>query len=330
MATQATGEPTSAATLPPPAPGARPAPADTVGPPPASPERPPTARRPVSWAGLWFVLPFAALYAVFLVWPTATGFGYAFTDRSLSGAPVGFVGFDNWWESLNDPAVWSSFWNTMLFTGLSVPPLVIVGLAMALLTDRARKLGWFLRFSFFAPFVLPVAVVTMIWVWLYQPGFGLINDTLTRLGLSEVGWLSDERVAMVSIVITTVWWTVGFNYLLYLAALQSIPKETYEAAAMDGAGAWQQLWRITLPMLRRTTALVLVLQLVASLKIFDQVYLMTGGGPNFSTRPIIQYIYESGFTSFRIGYASAISYLFFVVIIVASIIQFRLFARRED
>jgi multiple sugar transport system permease protein len=284
----------------------------------------------VSWAGLWFVLPFVVLYAMFLIWPTLTGLGYAFTDRSLNGAPASFVGLANWWESLNDSAVWSSFRNTLLFTALSVPPLVVIGLGLALLTERARKLGWFLRFSFFAPFVLPVAVVTMIWIWLYQPGFGLVNDTLTRLGLAEVGWLSDRRIAMVSIVVTTVWWTVGFNYLLYLAALQSIPKEVYEAGSLDGANGWQKLWGITLPLLRRTTGLVLVLQLVASLKIFDQVYLMTSGGPNFSTRPIIQYIYESGFTGFRIGYASAISYLFFLVIVIVSIFQFRIFSSRED
>nr|MDT0656711.1 sugar ABC transporter permease [Micromonospora sp. DSM 115978] len=292
------------------------------------PTRP--GRAPVSWTGLWFVLPFVALYVAFLIWPTITGFWYAFTDRSLTGAPADFVWLDNWWESLTDSAVWTSFRNTLLFTALSVPPLVIVGLALALLTDRARKLGWFLRFSFFAPFVLPVAVVTLIWIWLYQPGFGLINDTLTRVGLAEVGWLSDRRVAMISIVVTTVWWTAGFNYLLYLAALRGIPREVYEAASIDGAGAWRTLWGVTLPLLRRTTALVLILQLVASLKIFDQVYLMTSGGPNFSTRPIIQYIYESGFTGFRIGYASAISYLFFLVIVIVSVLQFRVFAKKED
>jgi len=307
--------------------GVRPSVAD----PEQAPEPPAPAprKRPVSWTGLWFVAPFAILFAVFLLWPTITGFAYTFTDRSLTGAPADYIGWSNWAESLADPAVWSSLWNTLVFTGLSTPPLVLVGLGLALLTERARKLGWFLRFSFFAPFVLPVAVVTMIWIWLYQPGFGLVNDTLTGLGLTEVGWLADERVAMISVVITTLWWTVGFNYLLYLAALQGIPREIYEAADVDGASGGRKLWNITLPLLRRTTALVLVLQLVASLKIFDQVYLMTRGGPNFATRPLIQYIYESGFTGFRIGYASAISYLLFAVIVVFSAVQFRLFSRKE-
>ncbi|TDQ52030.1 carbohydrate ABC transporter permease [Actinorugispora endophytica] len=287
-------------------------------------------RRPASWTGLWFVLPFVACYALFLVWPTLTGLGYSLTDQSLSGAPAGFVGLANWQEALADPNVWSSLRNTLVFTALSVPPLVLVGLGMALLTDRARRLGWFLRFAFFAPFVLPVAVVTLIWVWIYQPGIGLINGTLAALGLGEVNWLTDERFAMLSVVATTTWWTAGFNYLLYLAALQGIPREVHEAAALDGAGSWQRLRGVTLPLLRRTTALVLVLQLVASLKVFDQMYLMTIGLPDAATRPIIQYVYESGFTGFRIGYASAVSYLFFAVVIVASIVQFRLFSRKED
>jgi multiple sugar transport system permease protein len=123
---------------------------------------------------------------------------------------------------------------------------------------------------------------------------------------------------------------VGFNFLLYLAALQGIPGQLYEAAAIDGASSRQQLLRITLPLLSRTTGLIVVLQLVASLKIFDQIYLMTVGGPNFATRPIIQYIYETGFTSYRIGYASAVSYLFFVVIVLVSVAQFKLFSGRKE
>jgi multiple sugar transport system permease protein len=132
------------------------------------------------------------------------------------------------------------------------------------------------------------------------------------------------------VVITTVWWTVGFNFLLYLAALQGIPAQLYEAASIDGASGPQQLFRITLPMLSRTTGLIVVLQLVASLTIFDQIYLMTEGGPNHATRPIIQYIYESGFTSYRIGYASAVSYLFFLVVVIVSVAQFKLFAGRKE
>ncbi|KIH98511.1 sugar ABC transporter permease [Streptomonospora alba] len=290
-----------------------------------------TARR--SAAGIWFVLPFTVLFAVFLIWPLIAGLWASFTDRSLAKEDSSFVGLSNWVEMFGDPAVWQSLWVTLLFTLITVPPLVAIALAMALLTHRATaRIGWFLRFSYFAPFLMPVAVVTLIWEWMYQPEFGMINDLLATVGIPGVSWLTGEDTVLPAIALTTVWWTVGFNYLLYLAALQGIPAYLYEAAALDGAGAWRRFTSITVPLLRRTTTLIVLLQMVASLKLFDQAYLMTNGsgGPNYAARPIIGYIFESGFTGLRIGYASAISYLFFAVIIVVSVLQLRLFSRKED
>ncbi len=283
-----------------------------------------------SLTGLGFVAPFTVLFATFLLWPMLAALWSSFTDRSLARSGSSFVGLANWQQLVADPAVWQSLWVTILFTLVSTPPLVAIALVMALLTNRVSRLGWFLRFSFFAPFLLPVAVVTLIWQWLYQPGFGLINAALETVGLSEVAWLTNEDTVLLAVVITTVWWTVGFNFLLYLAALQGIPSQVYEAAALDGAGPWRRLTGITLPLLRRTTALVVMLQLVASLKLFDQAYLLTEGtgGPNYAARPIIGYIVDSGFTEMNIGYASAVSYLFFAVIIAAAILQYRLFTRR--
>ncbi|GAB3205051.1 carbohydrate ABC transporter permease [Marinactinospora thermotolerans] len=295
---------------------------------PAPPGGRARTRHVSSWAGLWFVLPFTVLFAVFLVWPMLAGLWTSFTDRSLGRAGSSFVGLANWSEMLGDPAVWQSLWVTLLFTLISTPPLVLIALGMALLTHRVSRLGWFLRFSFFAPFLLPVAVVTLIWTWLYQPGFGMVNGALQAVGLPEVNWLTDKDTVLVAIAITTVWWTVGFNFLLYLAALQGIPAYVYEAAALDGVNPWQRFRHITLPLLHRTTALIVTLQLVASLKLFDQAYLMTAGagGPDYAARPIIGYIFDSGFTGLRIGYASAISYLLFAVIVVVSLVQFRLFS----
>ncbi|WP_017612835.1 carbohydrate ABC transporter permease [Nocardiopsis salina] len=287
-------------------------------------------RKPANWTGLWFVLPFLAFYLLFLVWPAVVGLGYSFTDRSLAGGPVSFVGLDNWREALTDPALHESLWNTLVFTALSVPVMVLLALGLALITDHARRLGWFLRLSFFAPFVLPVVVMALIWEWMYNPSLGLFNSILGQMGLEGSQWLFSEDTAMLSVVIATAWWQVGFNYLLYLAAMQSIPKDLYEAASIDGAGAWQRVGRITLPMLRRTTVLITVLQLIGSLRVFEQIYLMTGGGPNFATRTIIQYIYDSGFVGLRIGLASSMAYVFMVLIVVASIAQFHFFARRED
>jgi multiple sugar transport system permease protein len=187
-----------------------------------------------------------------------------------------------------------------------------------------------LRLAFFLPFVLPVTVVTLIWIWLYQPEFGLVNDTLGRFGVVSTAWIGGENTAMLAVVVTTVWWTVGFNFLLYLAALQSIPADLYEAATLDGSSGWQRLRFLTLPLLRRTTGLVLVLQLIASLKIFDQVYLLNQGATNLTVRPIIQYIYDQGFTGFRIGFASAISYLFFLIVVAIAAAQLKLFPASKE
>ncbi len=274
------------------------------------------------------------MYALFLVWPTLLGLYYSFTDKSLTGRPVEWIGLDNWAETLGDERAWDALWNTAVFTLYSTPPLVVLAIILALLVNRARKMGWFLRMAFFAPFVIPVSAVTMIWIWMYQPDGGLFNHYLQMLGFQNAEtptlWLQDEGRAMWSVVITTVWWTIGFNFLLFLAALQTIPKDVYEASSIDGASSWRQLWHITLPLLKRTTALVIVLQLIASLRIFDQMYLMTAGGPNRATEVAIHYIYIAGFEGYRIGYASALSYVLFVLILIVSIVQFRLFSRKED
>ena len=153
---------------------------------------------------------------------------------------------------------------------------------------------------------------------------------MTGVGFSEPNWLGDPNWAMVSLAITTVWWTLGFNFVLYLAGLQEIPRDLYEASAMDGAGPWQQIWRITLPMLARTTTLVVVLQIIASLKVFDQMYIMTSGGPNFSTRSVLEYIYDVGFTDLRTGYAAAASTLFFIVVLIVSGVWLYMTRRQEQ
>jgi multiple sugar transport system permease protein len=275
-----------------------------------------------------FTAPFFVLFILFLLWPVVAAAWGSLFDDSLVG-PASWRGLENYRELLGDANFWAAMWHTLLFTLLSTPPLVLLALGMALLVNRVTRLQWLFRLSFFAPYVLPVSVVVLIWNWLYQPGFGLINSYLVSLGFGEVNWLGQEGVAMISVVIATVWWTVGFNFVLYLAGLQEIPRELYEAAASDGANARAQTRYITLPLLRSTTVLVIVLQVIASLKVFDQIYLMQFGtaGPNGSTRPAIQYIYEAGFTQLRVGYASALSFVFFVAVVAVSLLLFALVRR---
>ncbi|HCA88580.1 MAG TPA: sugar ABC transporter permease [Streptomyces sp.] len=282
--------------------------------------------------GLLFTAPFLVVYALFLLWPLLYGVRMSLGDDNIAGTDAEFIGLDNYAEALTDPNVWSSLWNTVWFTVLSTVPLVLTGLLLALLAHHLRVVQWLWRLSWFAPFLLPSGVVCLLWLWMIYPSdFGLADQLLASAGLDPgIGWLTDSRYAMLSVILTTVWWTVGFNFLLYLAGLQSVPQHLYEAAEIDGAGPWQRLWHITLPMLRRTTGVVVVLQLLASLKIFDQVYILTGGGPDDSTRPILQYVYQAGFTGYRIGYASAVSYVFFALIVVVSLVQLRLSRRASE
>jgi multiple sugar transport system permease protein len=281
-----------------------------------------------SRAALLFTAPFFVLFVAFLFWPVISAVRTSLFDDSLVGG-ASWAGLSNYTDLLTDSTFWWAMWHTALFTLLSVPPLVLLPLGLALLVSRVRRMQWLYRLAFFAPYVLPVSVIVLIWNWMYQPGFGLINSYLVTLGFAEVNWLGQPGVAMISAVIATVWWTLGFNFVLYLAGLQEIPRELYEAAATDGATPGQQLRRITLPLLSSTFVLVTVLQVIASLKVFDQIYLLQAGGagPQDSTRPAIQLIYETGFTQYRIGYASAMSFVFFVVIVVITVIALRLVRR---
>ena len=294
-------------------------------------EREKNRRWRVDIAGISFVLPFLIFFALFLVWPIILGLRMSFFNWTISGLGSNqFLGLGNYAELFSDPAFWKSLGVTLLYTVISTPVLVIIAFALALLVNRAIPARWLFRTVFFAPFILPVSVVALVWNWLYQPGFGLINGVLTGLGLAQVNWLSDPNVAMIAVIIETIWWTVGFNFVLFLAGMQQIPQELNEVASIDGAGVWARIRWVTVPLLNRTISLVLILQLIGSLQFFFQAYLLFGstGGPNFSTRGIVEYIYESGFTTFRIGFASAVSYVLFVIILIISIGQFMIITRQ--
>jgi multiple sugar transport system permease protein len=278
-----------------------------------------------------FLAPFLVLYLAFIIGPSIYMVVMSFFDTSLVKSGLGhFAGFANYAEALGSGDFWSAMWHTVWFTILTTPPLVVLAFVFALLADRVRRGRAFFRLAFFLPYILPSAVVALIWIWLYTPALGLLTKVVTGLGLPEPNWLGDPSLAMWSLAITTVWWTLGFNFVLYLAGLQDIPRDLYEASSMDGAGPWHQVTRITIPMLNRTTTLVVVLQVIASLKVFDQMYIMTSGGPNYATRSLLQYVYDIGFTDFRTGYAAAASTLFFIVVLAVSAVWLYLTRRQEQ
>ncbi len=290
-------------------------------------------QRRINLIGIGFVLPFLIVYAAFIIWPVLLGLRMSFFNWTLSGIGASdFLGLANYQELFGDSAFWQSLAVTLLFTVISTPLLVVIALGLALLVNRAIPAQSAFRTIFFAPFVMPVSVVALIWNWLYQPGFGLINGILATFGLKNgVNWLSDPGIALVSVVILTIWWTIGFNFVLYLAGMQQIPQDLNEAAALDGAGYWARIRWVTIPLLSRTTFVILILQVIASLQVFNQAYLLFNGsdGPNFSTRGLIQYIYEQGFTGYRVGYASAMSYILFIIILIISLGQFAVLTRQR-
>jgi multiple sugar transport system permease protein len=287
-------------------------------------------RRRRGWGNAGLLAPFLVFYVLFLVGPLVYAVVMSFFNTSLVLPGLGrFAGLANYRELFGDSRFWQAMWHTILFTLVSTPPLVLIPLFFAIVVNRVKHGQWFFRLAFFLPYILPSAVIALVWTWLYEPGYGLVDGFFHLLGFGAPGWLSSPDLALYSIVIVTVWWTIGFNFVLYLAGLQDIPRDLYEAAALDGASQWKQTWRLTLPMLGRTTTLVVVLQVIASLKIFDQVYLITMGGPNYASRTAIEYIYDTGFTSQRVGYASAASLVLFVVILLVSFVWLALIRKQE-
>ncbi len=277
---------------------------------------PPSARRRPRPAWL-FLAPFAIMYLLFLVGPTIYMIVASFFETSLVKGGLGaFAGLSNYAEMLTRPDFQSAMWHTVLFTLLTTPPLVILAFVFAVLANRIPRGQVFFRFAFFLPFILPSASIALIWVNIFTPDTGLLSLVQGWFGSTPTAVLASPTWAMWGIAAATVWWTIGFNFVLYLAGLQDVPRELYEAAAIDGATPWQQIRHITIPMLRSTTTLVILLQIIASLKIFDQVYLMTAGGPGQSTQVALGFIAGEGFTSNRIGAASAASVLLFLVIVL--------------
>lgn len=269
----------------------------------------------------WLLIaPFGIFYLLFLIWPVIYMLITSFFNTTLVKKGFGsFAGLGNYKEMLTLPLFWESMGNTLYFTVLTTIPLVILAFALAILANRVRQAQWFFRLAFFVPFILPSAAISLIWLFIYSPSTGLWDSFRTLLGNADpTPVLADPRYALIGVAVTTVWWTIGFNFVLYLAGLQDIPRELYEAASVDGASQWQQIKSITIPLLNRTTTVVLLLQIIASLKIFDQVYLMTSGGPGTSSQVVLGLVTNTAFTDYRVGAGSAASVLLLIVILIVT------------
>jgi multiple sugar transport system permease protein len=279
---------------------------------------------------LLFLSPFLIFFVVFLLYPIANGFYISLTKWDLL-TPKEWVGLENYRNLTSDYLFRKSLRNTFIFVGLNVPLSVIVPLFLAVMVDHPILGRGIFRSIFSTPLMMSVTTVSILWVWFLNPTFGLINHYLGMFGLPDHFWLNERPWAMVAIVITTVWWLTGFNMILFLAGLQDIPDELYDAAKTDGAGSWSLFRNITLPGLRPTLLFVLATTIIGSFRVFGQVYVMTnaGGGPFDSTRTLVFHIYETGFRNFRMGSASAVAWVLFFIVAVFTLIQFRLLQERD-
>ncbi|HEU6450422.1 MAG TPA: sugar ABC transporter permease [Gemmatimonadaceae bacterium] len=284
-------------------------------------------------AGQLFVLPAAVLITLFFFVPVAAAFLLSFTDfdiysiGNLSNARV--VGLRNYIQLFHNPVFWSAVANTFYFALVGGPLTVAASLGAALLVNaKAVRLKGLFRTVYFVPFVTTLVAVAIVWRYLYHPRYGLLNYMLGWVGISPIDWLGDPRWAMPAIILLAVWKNFGYNMLIFIAGLQAVPDDLYEAARIDGAGALRQFRSITLPMLAPTFFFVGVVTMIGYFQLFAEPYVMTQGGPLKATTSLVLFMYTEGFRWWRMGNAAAIAFLLFVIILAWTLIQFRLERRR--
>jgi ABC-type sugar transport system permease subunit len=273
-------------------------------------------------AGYLFVAPAMLIFFVFTLLPVGYALYLSFTNYDVF-TRQDWIGLSNYQDVFQDDLFWQALSNTVAYTVGSIPISMAIGLGLAvLLNQRLRGVGIY-RTIYYVPVVTSMVAVAMIWIQLFDPLYGVVSNALAAIGLRSIDWLGDPNLAMPSIIAVSVWKVIGWNMLIYLAGLQGIPEYLKEAAAIDGANRWQIFVRITLPLLQPTTFFILVTSLIGAFQVFDQVYVMTGGGPANATITLVQYIYNSAFKALDMGYAAAVSFILFVIILAVSLVSMR-------
>jgi ABC-type sugar transport system permease subunit len=278
------------------------------------------------WA---FALPFVIIFLVFMAGPIAASLVLSFTDFGLRDLrnPLGtdFIGLDNYIELLGDPTFRVALLNTAYFVVVGVPLTLILGLAVALALDRGiRRFRTIFRVGYYLPVVTSIVAVAVVWRFVLNPDYGLLNMTLGAIGLQGKDWLGDPVLAMPSLIVMAAWRNLGFAMVLFLAGLQTIPVQLYEAASIDGAGRWAAFKSVTLPLLRPTLLFAVVITTIGYLQVFEEPFVMTDGGPLDRTLSVSMFMYEEGFEFFHQGYAAAIAWVLFLLVAIVAVVQFRL------
>ena len=269
---------------------------------------------------LFFLLPSLLGLLVFTVIPMLASLGLTLFDWDLLTSPE-FVGFDNYKELFTDPVFWQSLSHTFYFIAGYVPIVIVLGLGVALLLNQKLKGRAIFRAAFFTPVISSWVAVSLLWIWIFSPKYGILNYLLSLFSIAGPQWLYDAKWAMPAVIITSIWKDIGYIMIMYIAGLQNIPEVYYEAAALDGANRWQRLIYITLPTLSPTTFFAVMISLINSFQVFDQVWIMTQGGPANATSTLVQQIVMNATRYGRYGYASTYSWVLFVIIFAFTLLQ---------
>lgn len=282
-----------------------------------------------------FLAPALTAIGIFFFLPVIAAFVLSFTDFDIyalaSFDNARFVGIRNYMQLFEDPLFWTALKNTVYFLVVGGPLSIAVSLGAALLV-HSRLARWkpVFRFVYFAPVVTTLVAVAIVWRFIYHPRFGLLNYALSFAGIGPIDWLGDPAWAMPAIILLAVWKNFGYNMIIFIAGLQNIPASLYEAASIDGAGGWQQFWRITVPMLAPTTLFITIITMIGYFQLFAEPYVMTQGGPMKSTLSIVLLMYEQGFRWWNMGYAAALAFVLFAFILAGSLLQSRLQRRAGE
>ncbi|MCA9836699.1 MAG: sugar ABC transporter permease [Trueperaceae bacterium] len=282
-------------------------------------------------AAYLFLSPFIILFSVFVIRATFYAIQMSFFDWTILRPFKPFVGLANYKELINDDVWWLALKNTLYFSIITVVGTSAVALAAALAINQPQVKGKeFFRVLLYMPSLLSVGVIGLTWVWLLNTQFGIVNYLLSFIGIRPINWLGDGKLVIPALSLTTIWWGFGFPMLIFLAGLQGIPEQLYEAARIDGARQGQIFWRITLPLLRPTLLFVTVTGFIAHFQVFGQPFIMTRGGPGRASYTVIFYLYEAAWRAFRMGYGSAIAVALAIIIIIFTLLQFRFIGRRVE
>lgn len=275
-----------------------------------------------------FIAPALIVFLVFSIYPIISMIQLSFFDWDLVSVNKTFVGIQNYLDLFADKMFWQTISNTFVYMILTVLLGVGFGILLALFLQKNTKINAFMQSIIFSPYIISLASVSFLWMWLMNKDYGLINYVLSFFGISSIDWLGDPKVALLSLVLISVWKTVGYNTIIILSALQSIPKHLYEAASLDRANKRQVFTKIVFPMISPTLFFLTIVNIIASFKVFETIQIITQGGPQNSTNTLVYSIYEYGFKFYKIGDASAIGVVLLVIISIFTVVYFKLLSKK--